>query len=112
MAATDATQEQQALRLPRTRKLLRPRDVTQHGVPTIALTRLVQAGKFERIARGLYGLPKAPTSAHRSLAEIAARVPKGAVCHLSALRVHAIGFQAPFEVWLALPQHMVAPRLD
>ena len=100
------------LRLARARKLLRARDVTQKGLPTITLTRLVQAGKLERVARGLYGLPGAPTSEHRSLAEVSARVPKGVICLLSALRVHEIGTQAPFEVWLAIPQHMVAPRLD
>ncbi len=111
-SAVSATHEQQVLRLARARKLLRARDVTQKGLPTIALTRLVQAGKLERIARGLYGLPGAPTSEHRSLAEVSARVPKGVVCLLSALRVHEIGTQAPFEVWLAIPQHMVAPRLD
>jgi predicted transcriptional regulator of viral defense system len=111
-ATTATTHEQQVLRLARTRKLLRARDVTQHGLPTIALTRLVQAGKLERVARGLYGVPGAKTSEHRSLAEVAARVPKGVVCLLSALRVHEIGTQAPFEVWIAIPQHMVTPRLD
>jgi predicted transcriptional regulator of viral defense system len=107
-----ATQEQQVLRLVRDSKLLRARDVARHGLPTIALTRLVQAGKLERIARGLYGVPDAKTSEHRSLAEVSARVPKGVVCLLSALRVHEIGTQAPFEVWLAIPLHMVTPRLD
>ena len=111
-AATTATQEQQVLRLARARALLRAREVTEHGLPTIALTRLVQAGKLERVARGLYGLPGAKTSEHRSLAEVSARVPKGVVCLLSALRVHEIGTQAPFEVWIAIPQHMVTPRLD
>ena len=116
MKATSAkgatTQEQQVLRLAHTRKLLRARDLTQQGLPTIALTRLVHAGKLERVARGLYGLAGAKTSEHRSLAEVAARVPKGVVCLLSALRVHEIGTQAPFEVWIAIPQHMVTPRLD
>ena len=107
-----ATQEQQVLSLARAHKLLRARDVSQHGLPTIALTRLVQAGKLERVARGLYGLPGTKTSEHRSLAEVAARVPKGVVCLVSALRVHEIGTQAPFEVWIAIPQHMVTPRLD
>lgn len=86
--------------------------MTQHGLPTIALTRLVQAGKLERVARGLYGLPGAAISEHRSLAEVSALVPKAVVCLLSALRVHEIGTQAPFEVWIAIPQHMVTPRLD
>ena len=112
IAASATTHEQQVLRLARARKLLRARDVTQQGLPTIVLTRLVQAGKLERVARGLYGLPGAATSEHRSLAEVAARVPKGVVCLLSALRVHEIGTQAPFEVWLAIPNQMVAPRLD
>ena len=111
-AVTATTHEQQVLRLARTRTLLRARDVTQHGLPTIALTRLVQAGKLERVARGLYGLPGATISEHRSLAEVSARVPKGVVCLLSALRAHEIGTQAPFEVWIAIPPHMVAPRLD
>ena len=112
VAATATTHEQQVLRLARARKLLRARDVTQQGLPTIVLTRLVQAGKLERVARGLYGLPGAVMSEHRSLAEVSARVPKGVVCLLSALRVHEIGTQAPFEVWIAIPQHMVTPRLD
>jgi predicted transcriptional regulator of viral defense system len=111
-APAATTHEQQVLRLARARKLLRARDVTQQGLPTIALTRLVQAGKLERVARGLYGLPGAEVSEHRSLAEVSARVPKGVVCLLSALRVHEIGTQAPFEVWIAIPQHMVTPRLD
>ncbi len=111
-AATTHTHEQQVLRLARARTLLRARDLTQHGLPTIALTRLVQAGKLERVARGLYGLPGAEISEHRSLAEISARVPKAVVCLLSALRVHEIGTQAPHEVWIAIPPHMVSPRLD
>jgi predicted transcriptional regulator of viral defense system len=111
-SATRPTHEQQVLRLARARKLLRARDVAEHGLPTITLTRLVQAGKLQRVARGLYGVPGAKTSEHRSLAEVSARIPKGVVCLLSALRVHEIGTQAPFEVWLAIPLHMVTPRLE
>jgi predicted transcriptional regulator of viral defense system len=112
IVAATATHEQQVMRLARARTLLRARDVTRQGLPTIALTRLVQAGKLQRVARGLYGLPGAAISEHRSLAEVSARVPKGVVCLLSALRVHEIGTQSPFEVWIAIPQHMVTPRLD
>lgn len=110
--ATTTTHEQQVLRLARARTLLRARDVAQHGLPTIALTRLVQAGKLQRVARGLYGLPGAEISEHRSLAEVSARVPRGVVCLLSALRVHEIGTQAPHAVWIAIPPHMTSPRMD
>jgi len=76
------------------------------------LSRLVTAGRLERVARGVYTLPGRVLSEHRSLAEVALRVPRGVVCLLSALRVHGIGTQAPFEVWLAIPQKTSVPRID
>jgi len=72
----------------------------------------VAAGKRQRVARGVYSLPQRSLSAHRSLAEVAIRVPRGVVCLLSALRLHEIGTQAPFEVWLAIQQTMPAPRME
>ena len=106
-----ATYDQVALALAQQRGLLRARDLTAHGLPTIVLSRLVQAGKLERVVRGVYALPGRNLSEHSSLAEVALRVPAGVVCLLSALRVHGIGTQAPFEVWLALPNHTPVPKL-
>ena len=110
--ATKATHEQRLMRLVRKHKLLRARDVAEQGLPTITLTRLVQAGRLDRVARGLYGLPGGATSEHRSLAEVALRVPKGVVCLLSALQLHEVGTQAPFEVWVAIPKRIASPRID
>lgn len=93
------THEQAVLELARARPLLRARDLAQQELPTIVLSRLVAAGKLERVARGVYGLPGSAISEHRSLVKVALRVPQGVVCLLSALRVHDIGTQAPFEVW-------------
>lgn len=107
-----STVEQAALKLAARQPLLRARDLKAQGIPTIALTRLVAAGKMERVGRGLYSSPGRAISAHRSLAEVALRVPRGVVCLLSALRVHEVGTQAPFEVWIAIPQRMASPRLD
>ena len=87
-------------------------DLAQQELPTIVLSRLVAAGKLERVARGVYGLPGLAINEHRSLAEVALRVPRGVVCLLSALRVHGIGTQAPFEVWLAIEHRASVPRLD
>ncbi len=92
--------------------VVHPGDISVLGVPTIVLTRLARAGKLERTGRGIYALPGRPSSAHRSLAEISLRAPRGVVCLLSALRVHEIGTQAPFEVWLALPAGVLPPRLN
>ena len=107
-----STHEQAVLELARARPLLRARDLAQQELPTIVLSRLVAAGKLERVARGVYGLPGQSISEHRSLAEVALRVPQGVVCLLSALRVHGIGTQAPFEVWLAIEHRAPIPRLD
>ena len=108
----NTTHEQAVLALAAHQPLLRARDLTEHALPTVALSRLVAAGKLDRVARGVYSLPGRALSEHRSLAEVALRVPRGVVCLLSALRVHGIGTQAPFEVWLAIPHHSPTPRLD
>ena len=107
-----STLEQTVLALAERQPLLRARDLTAQALPTVVLGRLVAAGKLERVARGVYSLPGRALSEHRSLAEVALRAPRGVVCLLSALRVHGIGTQAPFEVWLAIPPHTPTPRLD
>ena len=98
--------------LVRNQGLIRPRDLAPLGIPRVSLTRAVRRGELERIGRGLYGLPGRPVSAHGSLAEVARRVPKGVVCLLSALRFHGLTTQAPFEVWLAIENKSIAPKLD
>jgi predicted transcriptional regulator of viral defense system len=108
----ESTLEHAALALAERQPLLRARDLAEQGLPTVVLSRLVSAGKLERVARGVYSLPGRALSEHRSLAEAALRVPRGVVCLLSALRVHGIGTQAPFEVWVAIPHHSPTPRLD
>jgi len=85
------------------------RDLAEHGLPTMALSRLVAAARLERVARGVYSLPGRTLSEHRSLAQVSLRVPQGVVCLLSALRVHEIGTQAPLEVWIAIPRNSPTP---
>ena len=104
--------ENAVLALAERRPLLHSRDLTAQALPTVVLSRLVAAGKLERVARGVYSLPERALSEHRSLAEVALRAPRGVVCLLSALRIHGIGTQAPFEVWLAIPPHTPTPRLE
>lgn len=111
MQGMDTTAER-LIDLVRNRGLIRPRDLAPLGIPRVALTRAVRRGQLERIGRGLYGLPGRPVSAHGALAEVARRVPKGVVCLLSALRFHGLTTQAPFEVWLAIDNKAIAPKLD
>lgn len=100
------------INLARSQGLIRPCDLVPMGIPRISLSRAVRRGQLERVGRGLYGLPGREVSAHGSLAEVARRVPKGVVCLLSALRFHGLTTQAPFEVWLAIENKSLAPKLD
>ena len=112
MTGQPRSHEQAILKLARQRPLLRARDLGGHSIPTAVLGRLVSAGKLERVGRGVYSLPGRPITEFRSLAEVALRVPQGVICLLSALRIHGIGTQAPFEVWLAIPKNVPPPRFD
>jgi predicted transcriptional regulator of viral defense system len=87
----------------------RPRDLTRLGLRREYVQRLIKRGALVRVARGLYSVPGAEVSAHRSLAEVARAVPAGVVCLLSALRFHGLTTQAPPEVWLAQDTHAWKP---
>ncbi len=82
------------------------------GLPRVALTRLVRQGLLTRVGRGLYAIPDRSVSEHGSLAEVARKHPQAIVCLLSALRVHDLTTQAPFEIWLAIPNKARAPKVD
>ena len=94
------------------RGLIRPRDLDALGLPSVALTRLVRQGLLVRVGRGLYARPDRSVSEHGTLAEVARKHPQAIVCLLSALRVHGLTTQSPFEVWLAIPNKARAPRMD
>ena len=102
---------QNILDLAAERGLIRPRDLTERGLPTVALTRLVRQGRLQRVGRGLYALPDRPVSEHTALAEVARKHPQAIVCLLSALRFYDLTTQSPFEVWLAIPNKARAPKV-
>jgi len=105
------TKVQQVLALARRHGVLRPRDLSAHGIPREYLIRLLQQGQLERPARGIYVLADADPGEHRSLLEACKRVPHGVVCLLSALRFHGLTTQAPFEVWLAISKKAWLPKV-
>jgi len=102
-------QSDRILDLARRRRVLRAADAREHGWSPQLLIRLYQAGKLQRLARGLYGLPDTEPTEHQTLIEVCRRVPKAVVCLLSALRFHEIGTHQPREVWIALPEGSQAP---
>lgn len=92
--------------------IARSRDLERAGVTRTQIRRLVERGRIERVARGLYALPGAPRNEQHDLAEAARRVPGGVVCLLSALRFHGLTTQNPFEVWMAIDRKAWRPKVE
>jgi predicted transcriptional regulator of viral defense system len=91
--------------------VFRPREMEALGIPRSRLRSWLDQGTAEQVGRGLYRFVAAEPSEHETLAMVAARVPQAVICLLTALHVHAIGTQAPREVWIALDRKARKPRL-
>ncbi|MBL8694405.1 MAG: transcriptional regulator [Planctomycetes bacterium] len=87
------------------------RAVSQAGIHTQELTRLVAGGTLERVGCGRYRLASAEITEHHGLALAAAATSDGVICLLSALSFHRIGTQLPAEVWLAIERGRRPPKL-
>ena len=106
------TDRERTLKLARRSRGVTPRELADRGIHRQALTRLVAQGEIERVARGVYRLPEQPISENHGLALVAAAVPQGVICLLSALQYHGIGTQLPSEVWIALDRRAWRPKLS
>jgi len=102
---------QLALGLARRRQGATARDFAQAGIHRQVLTRLVAAGRLERVSRGVYRLPNRSITEHHGLAVVAAAVPHGTITLLSALQFHQIGTQLPSQVWIALDRRARRPAV-
>lgn len=92
--------------------VLRTRDFAAVGISRQALRELEATGTIHRTGRGLYVSGNAEPTEHRSFAEAAKAVPSGVVCLLSALRLHELTTQAPFEVWMAISVKAWKPTIS
>lgn len=90
----------------------RSRDLVVAGVTRSQLSRMVAKGELMRVARGLYAKPGYQSSEHLVLAELAKHAPNVLFCLLTALRLHELTTQAPFEVWIAIGNKDHPPRLS
>lgn len=105
------TGRQRVLRLARKRAQVTAREVSQAGIHTQELTRLVADGTLERVGPGRYRLASAEVTEHHGLVLAAAAARNGVICLLSALVFHGIGTQLPAEVWLAIERGTRSPKV-
>ena len=99
------------LKLARRQRGVTAREIAVAGIHRQVLSRLVEAGKIERVVRGLYRLPEQSVTEHHGLVLANASVPLGTICLISALQFHGIGTQLPSEVWIAIDRRSRRPVL-
>ena len=92
--------------------LLRPNDAVSSGYSRMYLTQLAKRGELRKVGRGLYASPLRKESEESGLAEVAIKHPRAVVCLLSALSVHGLTTQAPYEVWVAVGSKDRPPKMD
>lgn len=92
--------------------ILRPQDAEAAGISAVYLNKLHAEGALERPSRGIYVLPGTYFGENQTLLEACQRVPSGVICLLTALRFHDLTTQAPYEVWMAIPEKARRPRVE
>ena len=92
--------------------ILRTAQALKAGIHPKTLYAMRDSGVLERISRGVFRLSDSPPLSNPDLVTVAARVPSGVICLISALSFHEITNQIPHDVHVALPRGAEEPRLD
>lgn len=92
--------------------ILRAGDLARGGLSRQRIMEMARRGDLVRLGRGLYARPDAPVTEGHALALVCAHAPAAVVCLLSALRLHGLGTQDPWQVWAMIETGARAPRMD
>jgi len=92
--------------------ILRTAQALKAGIHPKTLYAMRDSGVLEMISRGVFRLSDSPPLSNPDLVTVAARVPTGVICLISALSFHEITTQIPHDVHVALPRGAEEPRLD
>lgn len=90
---------------------VRTADILQAGIDHHALTRLTERGLLERVRRGLYRRSDL-ISSDIGVLDVAATVPEGVICLLSALSHYELTTTTPWEVYVGIRRKAWRPRID
>ena len=92
--------------------ILRTAQALKAGIHPKTLYAMRDSGVLELISRGVFRLSDSPPLSNPDLVTVAARVPSGVICLISALSFHEITTQIPHDVHVALPRGAEEPRLN
>ncbi len=92
--------------------ILRTAHAIRAGIHPGTLYAMRDSGALEVVSRGVYRLADSSPLMNPDLVTVAARVPCGVICLISALAYHELTTQIPHEVHVALPRGAEEPRLS
>ena len=92
--------------------ILRTAQALRVGIHPATLYAMRDSGALEVVSRGVYRLADSVPLGNPDLVTVAARIPRGVICLISALAFHGLTTQIPHEVHVALPRGAEEPRLD
>ncbi len=82
------------------------------GIHRKRLYAMRDAGTIAPLSRGLFRLASLEPLADPDLVTVAARIPQGVLCLISALSFHELTTQVPHAIDVALERGMRKPRVD
>jgi predicted transcriptional regulator of viral defense system len=91
--------------------IVRTKDALDLGIAPRTLYWMRDNGILETVSRGLYRLADQSPLSNQDLTTVAARIPNGVVCLISALAYHNMTAEIPWTVDVALPRGAKVPRL-
>ena len=112
MGRKPASASRRVLQLLKREKLMSSAQAEAHGATRATLSRLVQDGALQRVARGLYAVADADLDGRNSLVVVQRRIPKGVICLISALDLHGLTTQIPNQVWVMVPHKSWRSNLE
>jgi len=93
--------------------MIRMADALRAGIHRNTLYQMVDNNLLERVSRGLYRRTDTPPLVNPDLVTVAAKIPKGVICLISALSLHELTTQIPHEVYVAISRDTTTlPRLE
>ena len=92
--------------------IMRMAEAVRAGLSRRALYKMRDDGVVERLSRGLYRLASLPDLSAPDLVAVAARIPKGVICLISALAFHELTTVVPHAVDVAVARGTEMPRVD
>jgi predicted transcriptional regulator of viral defense system len=92
--------------------ILRMSEALEAGINRKTLYSMRDEGVIEQLSRGVYRLASLPGLEAPDLVTVAARIPHGVVCLLSALAFHDLTTHIPHAVDVAVARGVTKPRVD